>query len=318
MGASCSAPVSSTIKKNWRDHPPSSYSLKIHNFSQFENSTAFSDHKYQSRLFSSGGYNWRLIIYPKGNVKDNESGFISMYVELDSTSLTESTPTEVFAELRFFVYNKKKNPYFLSVKIKRFSALKMAWGLRKILPCDTFINRENGYIFEGGECEFGVDVIVSSPLTNWEILSFDEKLSYPKFSWSVENFSQLKEKEFYTSKRFSIGGREWFLELYPRGNARANGKYLSVYHNLADSETLKPDEKIFTQVHVRVLNPLGSNHLTAQMNCWHNHKESNFVWGWYHYHSLAEIRKTYLDKQDTLNIEAEFKVVSATKYSTIL
>lgn len=38
MGASCSAtaPVSSTIKKNWRDHPPSSYSLKIHNFSQFE------------------------------------------------------------------------------------------------------------------------------------------------------------------------------------------------------------------------------------------------------------------------------------------
>ncbi|EFH64987.1 predicted protein [Arabidopsis lyrata subsp. lyrata] len=292
MGASCSAPVSSTIKKNWRDHPPSSYSLKIHNFSQFENSTAFSDHKYQSRLFSSGGYNWRLIIYPKGNVKDNESGFISMYVELDSTSLTESTPTEVFAELRFFVYNKKKT----STLLKRFSALKMAWGLRKILPCDTFINRENGYIFEGGECEFGVDVIVSSPLTNWEILSFDEKLSYPKFSWSVENFSQLKEKEFYTSKRFSIGGREWFLELYPRGNARANGKYLSVYHNLADSETLKPDEKIFTQVHVRVLNPLGSNHLTAQ----------------------TEIRKTYLDKQDTLNIEAEFKVVSATKYSTIL
>ncbi|CAL9240044.1 unnamed protein product [Arabidopsis halleri] len=52
------------------------------------------------------------------------------------------------------------------------------------------------------------------------------------------------------------------------------------------------------------------------MNCWH--KESNFVWGWYHYHSLAEIRKTYLDKQDTLNVEAEFKVVSATKYSTIL
>ncbi|CAH8257620.1 unnamed protein product [Arabidopsis lyrata] len=245
MGASCSAPVSSTIKKNWRDHPPSSYSLKIHNFSQFENSTAFSDHKYQSRLFSSGGYNWRLIIYPKGNVKDNESGFISMYVELDSTSLTESTPTEVFAELRFFVYNKKKTSTLL----------------------------------KGGECEFGVDVIVSSPLTNWEILSFDEKLSYPKFSWSVENFSQLKEKEFYTSKRFSIGGREWFLELYPRGNARANGKYLSVYHNLADSETLKPDEKIFTQVHVRVLNPLGSNHLTAQMNCWHNRTRNQTLFG---------------------------------------
>lgn len=31
------------------EHPPSSYSLKIQNFSQLENSTASSDHKYQSR-----------------------------------------------------------------------------------------------------------------------------------------------------------------------------------------------------------------------------------------------------------------------------
>lgn len=57
--------------------------------------------------------NRRLILYPKGNVKDNGSGFISMYVELDSTSLMESIPqTQVFAELRFFVYNKKENKYF--------------------------------------------------------------------------------------------------------------------------------------------------------------------------------------------------------------
>ena len=48
----------STIVKHWREHPPSSYSLKIHNFSELEKSTALSDHKYQSRLFTYGGYNW--------------------------------------------------------------------------------------------------------------------------------------------------------------------------------------------------------------------------------------------------------------------
>ncbi|KAG7658999.1 MATH/TRAF domain [Arabidopsis suecica] len=244
MGASCSAPVSSTIKKNWRDHPPSSYSLKIHNFSQLEKTTSFSGHKYQSRLFSSG----------------------------DITN----------------------------VEIKRFDALKMVWGLPK-----------------GNECEFGVDVIVAPPLTNWEILSFhDEKLSYPKVTWSVKNFSQWKENECSKPNRFSIGGREWVLKLFPKGNSRAKGKYLSVFLYLADNETLKPDEKIFTQVVVRILNPLGSNHVASRLNYWH--KGSNFGYGWCKFLSLDKIRKTYLDKEDTLMIEAEFEVVSATKFSTII
>jgi len=54
------------------------------------------------------------------------------------------------------------------------------------------------------------------------------------------------------------------LKLYPKGNSRADGKYLSLYVHLADSETLKSDEKNFKQGHVRVLNPLGSNHVEVQ------------------------------------------------------
>ncbi|XP_010512015.1 PREDICTED: uncharacterized protein LOC104788034 [Camelina sativa] len=292
MGASISAPVP-TIKQKWRDHPPSSYSLKIHNFSQLENSTASFDHKYESRFFSSGD--------PKGNVKDNGSGFISMYVEIDSTSLVSTPPTEVFAKLRFFIYNKKINKYFTihDVEVKRFNALKLVWGLLK-----------------GGQCEFGVDVIVPPPLTNWEIVSFDEKLlSYPKFSWTVKNFSELKE-ENYTSNSFSMGATKWVLKMFPKGDSRADGKYLSIFLHLADTETLKPDEKIFTQAHVRILNPLGSNHVAGQLIYWH--EKSNFGWGWYKFLSLANLRKTYLDKEDALKVEVEFEVVSATKYSPII
>ncbi|KAL1187750.1 Ubiquitin C-terminal hydrolase 12 [Cardamine amara subsp. amara] len=312
MGLSYSAV--STIRQNWREHPPS-YSLKIQNFSQLEKSTAFSNHKYQSRLFSSDGYNWRLIIYPKGNVKDNGSGFISMYVEIDSSSLIEST--EVFAELRFFVYNKKYNKYFTiqDVEVKRFNALKTVWGLPQVLSLATLINPENGYIFEGGECEFGVDVIVAPPFTNWEVLSFDVKLSDPKFSWTLKKFSELKE-EFYTSNSFSMGGMKWVLKMYPKGNVRADGKYLSLFLYLADSETLKPDEKIFKKAHVRVLDPLGYNHLTEKLSHWHN--ESNHGYGWPCFVSLTELRETYLNKEDALTVEVEFKVVSKNKYSPII
>lgn len=45
---------------------------------------------------------------------------------------------------------------------------------------------------------------------------------------------------------------------------------------------------------------------------------SNTGWGWDQFLSLAELRKSYLDKKDTLNVEVEFEVVSATKYSTII
>ncbi|AAF22920.1 hypothetical protein; 72397-73404 [Arabidopsis thaliana] len=212
-----------------------------------------------------------------------------MYVELDSSSLMESKPpTEVFAELRFFVYNKKQNKYFTKdVEIKRFDALKMVWGLPKVFPYETFINRK-----------------------------MDTYSRVMNVTWSVKNFSQWKENECSKPNRFSIGGREWVLKLFPKGNSRAKGKYLSVFLYLADNETLKPDEKIFTQVVVRILNPLGSNHVASRLNYWH--KGSNFGYGWCKFLSLDKIRKTYLDKEDTLMIEAEFEVVSATKFSTII
>lgn len=44
----------------------------------------------------------------------------------------------------------------------------------------------------------------------------------------------------------------------------------------------------------------------------------NLGWGWNKLLSLAELRKSYLDKEDALNVEIEFEVVSATKYSPII
>ncbi|XP_056851806.1 uncharacterized protein LOC108831741 [Raphanus sativus] len=313
-----SSSVVSTIVRKWRGHPPSSYSLKVDNFKQLVKfTTASSDDKYQSRLFSSGGYNWKLIVYPKGNEKDNGKDFISMYVEIDSESLISAPQREVFAELIFFVYNKKENKYLTiqDVEVKRFNALKTVWGLQQVLPFDSFNSPKNGYVFEGDQCEFGVDVIVPAPLTNWEILSFNEKLKDPKFSWRVKNFSQL-EKDKYTSNTFSMGARKWILMLYPKGNIGADGKWLSLFLYLADGDKPKADEKILAQANLRVLDPLGSNHLERKLNYWHG--EKTLGWGWYKFMSLTELRKSYLDKEDALNVEIEFEAVSETKYSPII
>ncbi|CAF1906465.1 unnamed protein product [Brassica napus] len=332
---SVSAEISTTAKK-WRNHPPSPYSLKVDNFKQLEKFASSSDDKYQSRLFSSGGYNWYVssiqlvLILMKLNKTDNGKGFISMYVEIDSKSLISAPQREVFAELIFFVYNKKENKYFTvqgkllviyiclftyisvisifyvsDVEVKRFNALQTVWGLRQVLPFDSFNNPENGYVFEGDQCEFGVDVVVPSPVTNWEILSFNEK-----FSWNVKNFSQLKENR-YTSNTFSMGARQWVLWLYPKGDSRTDGKWLSLFLLLADCDKPKADEKIFVQAYLRVLDPHGSNH-----KAYRKHEplaRRRKPWFWLgEVLSLADLRKLYLDKEDALNVEVEFNVLIPT------
>ncbi|CAH8263510.1 unnamed protein product [Arabidopsis lyrata] len=285
----------------YRERSPSSYSLKIQNFSQLKKSTLSSDGQYQSRLFSSGGYNWRMIIYPNGNNKDNGSGFISMYVEIDGESLMSTPPSEVFADVRFFVFNKNENKYFTiqDVESKPFNSLRPVWGLPQVLQFVTFNDPKNGYIFGGDQCEFGVDVIVAPPPTKWETISFDAKLINPKFSWTIKNFSEL----------------EYAIMLYPQGQTKQDGKWLSIYLFSAESESLAEDEKIFAQGHIRILDPVGLNNFSRELMDWH--VKSNTGWGWDQFLSIAELRKTYLDEDGTLNVEIEFEVVSKTTYSLL-
>ncbi|EFH61739.1 hypothetical protein ARALYDRAFT_318939 [Arabidopsis lyrata subsp. lyrata] len=238
-----------------------------------------------------------------------------MYVEIDSTNLLSTPLTDVVACLIFFVYNKKTDKYFTirDTEVKRFNALRTVWGLSQVLSLETFNDPKNGYIFEGDQCEFGVDVLVAPSLTKWEVVSFNQKISNPKFSWTLKKFKELKE-EFYDSVKFLVGGRQWFLKVYPKGDIRARDKSLSIYLFLSKSETLNAEEKIYTRVHVRLLDPLGSTHHVAwTLTYWYT--KQNTGYGWDKFASLDKLRAQYLDNEGSLNIEIEFAVVSSTKYS---
>ncbi|KAG7572152.1 MATH/TRAF domain [Arabidopsis suecica] len=257
----------------------------------------------------------RMIIYPNGNNKDNGSGFISMYVEIDGKSLMSTPPSEVFADVRFFVFNKNEKKYFTiqDVESKPFNSLRPVWGLPQVLQFITFNDPKNGYIFGGDQCEFGVDVIVAPPPTKWESISFDAKLINPKFSWTIKNFSELEY--VYTSNSFAMGESNWAMMLYPQGQTKRDGKWLSIYMFSAESESLAEDEKIFAQGHIRILDPVGLNNFSSELMDWH--VKSNTGWGWDQFVSTAELRKTYLDEDGTLNVEIEFEVVSTTEYSLL-
>ncbi|XP_019085772.1 PREDICTED: uncharacterized protein LOC104710667 isoform X1 [Camelina sativa] len=105
-----SADKLSDRRELWRVSQPSTYCLKIESFTKL--ATSPNVEKYKTRPFQSGGYNWTFIVYHKGNVKDGApADWVSMYVQIDNSALFNS-PKEVYAEVKFFIYNRKEDKYF--------------------------------------------------------------------------------------------------------------------------------------------------------------------------------------------------------------
>lgn len=49
-------------------------------------------------------------MYPKGNKNEDGEGQVSLYVQIDNSTLLNS-PKEVYAEDKFFIYNRKEDKY---------------------------------------------------------------------------------------------------------------------------------------------------------------------------------------------------------------
>ncbi|XP_020876987.1 uncharacterized protein LOC9310480 [Arabidopsis lyrata subsp. lyrata] len=131
-----------------------------------------------------------------------EGGFVSMYVEC----LSSTTPLiDVFAHLTFFVFSEEEKKYLSiqDVEVKRFNSAKTVWGLSKALSVETLKDRAKGFILYGELHEFGAHVkIVSRPV------SFGEDLPFHKFSWTICDFSLLRQNDC-VSKTFHMGEKDW-------------------------------------------------------------------------------------------------------------
>ena len=51
------------------------------------------------------------MVYPNGNKKDSGSGYLSLYVAIDNSTLVAGQQ-EVYADLRFYVFNNNERKYF--------------------------------------------------------------------------------------------------------------------------------------------------------------------------------------------------------------
>ncbi|XP_059654711.1 MATH domain and coiled-coil domain-containing protein At3g58250-like [Cornus florida] len=141
-----------------------------------------------------------------------------------------------------------------------------------------------------------------------ECLSTTKLLRNKIYTWKVDKFSD--SEEYLWSDEFKIGGRNWKLSLYPKGNWKSKGKSLALYLNLVDSE------KLYAKFKVRVRDEVNGKHFEREASvCFCARIPS---WGFpifMHLSDLFDESKGFKVK-DTIIIEVE--IVTLSKTNSIL
>lgn len=163
-------------------------------------------------------------------------------------------------------------------------------GFDQLLPLTLFNDESKGYLIDDC-CIFGVEIFVIKHTSKGECLSLMKQPVHSTFTWSIQNFSSL-DRESCKSQVFATGGHKWYVKLkemlcnqaggpgwwlyycvfnyiclrrallvYPKGNSTFEGKSLSIFLTLEDSETLPSGRTMYAEFTLRVRDQLFGKHL---------------------------------------------------------
>ncbi|KAL3641577.1 hypothetical protein CASFOL_012392 [Castilleja foliolosa] len=236
------APVA-TPELETREASPANFIFKIDSFSLLDKHEI---NKLETREFEAAGdYKWRLVIYPNGHeTGKDEEGYVSVYLVITNTSSLPSN-WEVNATFSICLFNHASGNYCYSLgRARRFHALKQEWGFMKFISKKDFTDPSNGYVVDD-KCVFGAEVLVNENKAVVECLSLKSVDKEPyKQEFMISNFSRLRAK--WVSTKFTVGGHQWLIEVYPNGNGKETGRSLSIYlrkvfsNNATSSERVRP------------------------------------------------------------------------------
>ncbi|KAL5571664.1 hypothetical protein UlMin_021261 [Ulmus minor] len=267
--------------------------------------------KYETDIFETGGYKWRLIFYPNGDKNNNGNNYISLYLGIAETN-NFGVGWEVNVTFHLFVYDQLTDTY-LTIQAKRFNSMKTKCGFSQLLKLETFNNPQNGYLI-GDCCVFGAEVFVLKHTGNWESVSVNKPspISNATFNWKIKKFSTLKDN-LYRSEVFTIRGRNWKLTVYPNGDAIGKGEWLSLYLTPTGWESLSTKAAVYADFKLCVIDQVNGKHLECT-ECF-VHSRNYRGWGKSKVMPLKDLRdasKGFIVR-NTLIVKVEFLVISETK-----
>lgn len=233
-----------------------------------------------SKYFEVGGYDCRLLVYPKG---DSQAlpGYISIYLQIMDPRGTSSSKWDCFASYRLAIVNlSDESKTIHRDSWHRFSSKKKSHGWCDFTPSSTVFDSKLGYLFNNDAVLITADILILN-----ESVSFmrdNNELQSPsmvsssvvagpvsdvlsgKFTWKVHNFSLFKEMiktQKIMSPVFPAGECNLRISVY---QSSVNGQeYLSMCLESKDMEkTVVSDRSCWCLFRMSVLNQKpGSNHM---------------------------------------------------------
>ena len=320
------------------------YTWRIPNFSKLKvdgKGRKFSD------VFSIGGHEWKLRIFPrgKGSGKD-KSVSLALLLADDHGKVTADFSLSMICQRDPEKSHTKENTF------KEFTC-RAAKGYADFIPLTDFHDPANGFLVNDtviikAKIEVKAPAPAPAPAppkadvkntkaasasapspapANWMVdVSVNAARRLDKwgaYTWRIPNFSKLKWIDYdrETSDTFSIGGHKWKLCVYlptpPQGRStrgqksHEKNKSLSLSLVLADTDKLPKDGKVTANLCLSVTcqrDPEGSRKVETK-NTFTAHFNSDH-WEWNNIIPLTDLRdpkRGYLVK-DTMIIEAKIDV----------
>lgn len=117
-----------------------------------------------------------------------------------------------------------------------------------------------------------------------------------RFQWRLENFTRLKDllkKRKITglcikSRRFSVGGKDCRLIVYPRGQSQPP-TFLSVFLEVTDPAPASPDWTCFVSHRLSVVNQRGESERSIAKESQNRYSKTAKDWGWREFVSLTTL-----------------------------
>nr|ABG37644.1 unknown [Populus trichocarpa] len=274
-----------------------------------------------SKYFEVGGYDCRLLIYPKG---DSQAlpGYISIYLQIMDPRGTSSSKWDCFASYRLSIVNPLDDSKTIHRDSwHRFSSKKKSHGWCDFTPASTVFDSKLGYLFNNDCVLITADILIlnesvsfmrdnsSSSTSNNEVQSgvslsissnsvavgpVSDVLS-GKCTWKVHNFSLFKEMiktQKIMSPVFPAGECNLRISVY---QSSVNGTdYLSMCLESKDTEkTVVSDRSCWCLFRMSVLNQKagGSNHVHRDSYgrfAADNKSGDNTSLGWNDYMKMAD------------------------------
>nr|XP_043609008.1 ubiquitin C-terminal hydrolase 12-like isoform X2 [Erigeron canadensis] len=154
--------VVSTAENQVADEPQASrFTWKIENFSRQNSKKLYSD------VFVVGGYNWRVLIFPKGNNVEH----LSMYLDV-ADSATLQYGWSRYAQFSLAVVNQMHTKFTVRKDTQhQFHGRENDWGFTSFMPLSDLYDPSKGYLVND-TCIIEADVAVRKVIDYW---SYDSK-----------------------------------------------------------------------------------------------------------------------------------------------